>query len=494
VLGGGTHLVSVIMRKKIVLLVCLLSLLVQQQQIARAQALPILEETFSGTINEAIASAVESNLTRRGITVAANDATMASTEQYIGQAVNDASYASTALTTVAAVAGAPVWLTVALGVGALAVAGGIAWGVYQLTQNNASSGSTPDGQPMPASISLTPTGTTQPAPIATPSGAWTSYTSPSCNSAITTTCSGNAALPSSDHYYTQGYPNSGTVIGCISGADCAQQTAAAWVNFEAMSVTNVNATWSPITPGSIDYDVSITWTPLASNPTDTGVVETVDPMTNPNYVPVPQPVTGPLSSIEPELTPSMLAQPVPQQLLADMANQLWQDAAAQPGYNGEPYSPTDPLTAQDIATAPVAPTWNDLVNTAPAPVGSTVVPIAPTVSTSPVTVPITEPASSTTPTTENPCTEDPTASACQPLGTAPTPPPIPASSAAVTLSPWSIGPSSGQCPAPITVNVLGSPLVFDYTPLCSLASQLQPLVLALCALAAALIIVMGIKG
>jgi hypothetical protein len=44
------------------------------------------------------------------------------------------------------------------------------------------------------------------------------------------------------------------------------------------------------------------------------------------------------------------------------------------------------------------------------------------------------------------------------------------------------------------VTVFGSALAFDYTPLCTFAGKLQPLVLALCALAAALIVIWGLKS
>jgi hypothetical protein len=42
--------------------------------------------------------------------------------------------------------------------------------------------------------------------------------------------------------------------------------------------------------------------------------------------------------------------------------------------------------------------------------------------------------------------------------------------------------------------VFGTPLVFDYSAACLFASRVQPLVLALCALGAALIVVMGLKS
>ncbi|MGX7005134.1 virulence factor TspB C-terminal domain-related protein [Caballeronia sp. KNU42] len=500
--------------RQLVMVVSLASLLLQQQRVAEAQAAPILQEAFSGTINEAIAAAVESNLARRGITVAANDATMAATEQYIGAAANAASYASTALTAVATVAGAPVWLTVALGVGALAAVGGVAWGIYQLTQNNGT-GTTTDGQPMPMSLTLTPSTTsgTSTAPSADPAGAYQLYNTGTCNTFTTATCpTGLPTVVPSDLRYEAAATGAYTIVAGVSGMDIAQQLGS-WMMATTCPAggTNMSCTVSyqdqgitqPIgAPATEWYIVRLDYTPFTLDQNGNQVLGTPTFVTaggngivpNYGYVAPPGPVSGSLSNLQSSITSSMLSQPVSQPLLADMANQLWRDAAAQPGYNGEPYSPANPITAQDIATAPVSPTWNDLL-TAPAPIGTTVIPISPTASTSVSTSTGTTPASGTTTTSDvNPCLEDPTASACQPLGSAPTPPPIPASSVTVTMSPWDIGPSSGSCPAPLTVSAFGAPLTFDYSAICTFAERVQPLILALCALGAALIVVMGLKS
>jgi len=60
------------------------------------------------------------------------------------------------------------------------------------------------------------------------------------------------------------------------------------------------------------------------------------------------------------------------------------------------------------------------------------------------------------------------------------------------MSPVSVGPSDGVCPVPIAVNVFGSTFSIDYSPLCSFVTMLRPLVLAMCALGAALIVVLGV--
>lgn len=49
-----------------------------------------------------------------------------------------------------------------------------------------------------------------------------------------------------------------------------------------------------------------------------------------------------------DLTTEQKAAPVNPQIIADTVNQAWQQAAAQPGYQGLPYSYTDPVTASDV--------------------------------------------------------------------------------------------------------------------------------------------------
>jgi hypothetical protein len=480
------------MRKKIVLMFALVAML--SQQYANAQALPFLWSSplFSGVVNRAIGSGIMANLARRGITVAANDAVFADTIAFVGKAANDANYAATGASLAASVFGAPVWLSALISVGALATVGAVAWGIYKFSQTGTSSAPQLSLQ-NPAA---------QPAPPPVMNG-WTSFTSPTCNPAITTTC-GNNALPSNVPYYTQGYPNSGTVIGCSTGLDCATQRAAAEVNFQGAAVTNIQYTIAPAMPGCTDsastacsYNIQLTWTPCQGcGSTVTGEVVSVYPSSNPNYVSPGQ--TGNLTQLQP--TSAMMQQPFPQQLTASLADQLWKNAAAQPGYDGYPYDATNPVSQADVATSPVSPTWNDVLDSLPRPVGSTSVPI----DTNPIpntpynpgqTTTPTNPASGTTGTTptQDPCQLEPNASACAPLGTAPAAPPIPTSSASVSMAPWNIGAADGVCPAPQVVTVLGSPLSLSWDPICGFVQKVRPLILAICALAAALIVAMGVS-
>ncbi|WP_217361886.1 virulence factor TspB C-terminal domain-related protein [Paraburkholderia agricolaris] len=413
---------------------------------------------------------------------------------FVGKAANDASYASMAAGTVATIFGAPVWLSALVSVGALAAAGAVAWGIYNLTQTGSSSN---------PSLTLTPQNpSTTPPPQPAPQGSWTSYTNPFCNPAVTTTC-GNNPLPATIPYYMNGYPNSGAVFGCASGLDCAQQTAAAELNFNQPGIkgtisVSIAQQCSTCTAEPLAYTVQLTWPAQPNNPTVTGASYPVWPSTNPAYVAPPTTQTGSLQSLSP--TANMLTQPFPQTMTAALADQLWKNAASQPGYDGYPYDATNPVSQSDVATAPVSPTWNDVVEAMPRPTGSTSVPISTNpIPNSPYTPGQTTPVNpssgttGTTPTTQDPCQLEPNASACAPLGTAPAAPPIPTSSANVSMSPWAVGAPDGVCPAPQVVTVLGSPLSLSWDPVCQFVQKVRPLILAICALAAALIVAMGVS-
>jgi hypothetical protein len=62
------------------------------------------------------------------------------------------------------------------------------------------------------------------------------------------------------------------------------------------------------------------------------------------------------------------------------------------------------------------------------------------------------------------------------------------------MSPWSVGASDGVCPADLLVDVFGTQLAFSFGPVCTVAQKLRPIVLALCALAAAFIVAMGVSA
>lgn len=89
-------------------------------------------------------------------------------------------------------------------------------------------------------------------------------------------------------------------------------------------------------------------------------------------------------------------------LLATMANKLWQQAAQIPGYQGLPYSMSNPITAADVSAWQAAnpslyPSVGDALSpVAPAATAGTAIPVVPmpntAVQTSPTTTPSTNPA------------------------------------------------------------------------------------------------------
>lgn len=71
-----------------------------------------------------------------------------------------------------------------------------------------------------------------------------------------------------------------------------------------------------------------------------------------SYAPAPLPGAEPVpktaEQAADDLTEEQKAAPVNPQIIADTVNQAWQQAASQPGYQGLPYSFTDPVTASDV--------------------------------------------------------------------------------------------------------------------------------------------------
>lgn len=94
---------------------------------------------------------------------------------------------------------------------------------------------------------------------------------------------------------------------------------------------------------------------------------------DPNYKPAgsgnTQPVTEPVAKALQSLSEADKAKPLPAKVVADIADAAFRKAASQPGYNGVPYSMSDPITAADVEnfraanpTFPVA-TIGDLAGT-----------------------------------------------------------------------------------------------------------------------------------
>lgn len=477
------------------------------QQAANAQALAVLEPVFNGVINRAVGGAILANLERRGLVTAANDAVFQSTMKWVGQAANDASYVGAAAGTVAAVAGAPVWLATAISVGALAAAGAVAWGAYQLTQSGTASAPqltlTPTAASAPGGAS-SPSGASSPDGASSPSGSGPTQEVPAGGgiySGPSKATPGYGALPSDYQFYVATEVGGTAVVGaCTVQRDCAVQAA----YFDAqqckypLTLTSVGTGCSIVVDASpasgftgsdgvtlYTYNAHLTYTD--SNGTGRSVDGQYWVYENPGYVPStqPQPVTGTLTQLP--ITNDMLTASAPNELTSQLAEKLWEKASAMPGYNGYPYSSVNPVSSADLASSGQSPTWGDLVEGTPkASLSDSTVTIAPDF------YPSTGTGSGTGSSGNSGCVAGSLLAGCVPLGDVPASAPVPASETSIPFTPWSVGSVDGTCPAPQTVRVFDTEYSFSYDPLCTFVQKLRPLVLALCALAAAVIVATGV--
>jgi hypothetical protein len=192
-----------------------------------------------------------------------------------------------------------------------------------------------------------------------------------------------------------------------------------------------------------------------------------------------------------ELSSSELTQPLSTDAMAKMSDYLVSQAASQAGYTGIPYTATTPVSASNAVSAQttMAANWPSVAAiTTAVPAGGFVPATSATGADTPVS------ASTVVVTTTSPCVADPNIAGCADLGAAPASGAVATNSYAVTLTGWSIGPASGTCPADVQVSILGSQYALSYGPLCRLATGCQPVVVALCGLAAALIVVAGVRS
>ncbi len=198
------------------------------------------------------------------------------------------------------------------------------------------------------------------------------------------------------------------------------------------------------------------------------------------------------------LTPGEESQKLTSDALKKLTDYLMSGAAAKPGYSGLPYSPATPVTDDDATKAigssgTKAPTVGALGS----PVSNPQSPTSWTPSSTDggLTIPDAGSSSGASSVTVNynPCGNDPNLAGCADLGSASSPS-VGASVVSVSMSPWSIGPASGTCPQPLSVDIFGQSYQVSYQPLCTVASGLQPVIVALGALAAALIVAMGLKS
>lgn len=505
------------MVKRFVLMSALVAMLFQQN-VAHAQVTTVLKPVFNGVMNKAIGEGILANLERRALVTTADDVVFKETMTYVGKAVDAAVYMGPVVEVGAAVAGAPVWLTAAASVGAMAAVGAVAWGAYQLTQ--VGSGSSTQFQLKPNQSASPPNGASSPTGASSPPATGNMpgqeyavegsvYSSPGL--AVT----GYEALPATVPLFAAmlgGGPS--RVAGCTSERDCVLISA---IELSNQGCAN-NPTWAncvvvvPQGPDSYFTDAyglrasnysPVLWhidtkdVPPPSSSSDAAVW--VQPVyknsvaltvyQNPDYVTAQNGYVGRVEVLP--ITSDMLALPLPPEISAKLAELLWEKASAMPGYDGYPYSVVDPVSSTDVATGTL-PKWSDLVEGMPKAAGDLGVTVSPDFAATPGSGGTGSPTGASSAGTD--CSQSGASSlaGCVPLGQAPGSDSLDGNSVSIPLNPWSIGPVSGTCPSPQTVSILGADYQFTFDPLCSVVQKLRPLMLALCALAAAFIVAMGV--
>lgn len=274
---------------------------------AQEVAIPINQVMAPKVIN-----AVDGVITQKAINkgIAANDPSIAATAQFVGGVAGTA--AVYGISAAAAAVSAPVWATIAaVSLGGALVAYGVtaAWNWIfnkdgSVTQTTADPATFP-----PATGGYGPKSTTT----------YYRWFNPSTNKEIDSVVPSVLAAEATSEYLA-----SGSTIGNVAYSSAGDAS---------VNVTAPNG--FSITPLQF---TAMTGTPSANCPgqawSGTSCLGAKDPNT--------------LAS-EPTLSDADKAKPLDNRNIANLANNLWQQAAQQPGYNGVPYDYSNPITGDDVA-------------------------------------------------------------------------------------------------------------------------------------------------
>jgi len=391
--------------RKFILLLCLAAMLVDQN--AQAQALPVA----NFVVNRAVANVVTRVAAARGF--AANDPRIAVTLTGMGTVSTGLNVASTAVGVSMAVAGAPVWMGIAAGLGVIALGMGIN-AMINGKPAQVSIASTANGNKLKVDAPGDQAPVYVPVQIADQTPRWAQavasgapiYRSPG-NCYANETCFALPLLPDVPSYrYNADYQGK-TVLMTTDLYAFGQ-----WYTFLTKPTVEmppgVTVTWMfqgiqlvPNSAGGKQITVVIyearsggdeMGLPSYSRTNTWNNVGTVYGDIGPNYY-------DDLSAAAVAMPQSVKDAKMSADSLARMVDAQWRQAAAQPGYQGLPYSLSQPVTATDVQPwineDPTAvPTIGDLMTPASSP-GTQTVPISPTVTpTSPGIDPGTNPSTS----------------------------------------------------------------------------------------------------
>jgi len=302
---------------------------------------------YSPRFGNAMAGVVNQKVAARGF--AANDPRFIATETMIGTVLTGAA------TGLAVSAGLPLWATIA--VGAVA-AGSVALGVGAVTQWIFNS----DGTVTTASTS--PSGLVS-------QGVTTGQLCYSADFGSSPYCGGTLQEAFSMWQVGRGATGWSDVVFTQTGV---VQPSGGYVN-------NVN--WKAVvggvtyTPSSQIYPRSATITCPAGQGQSGTLCVNSQLASWPTSTPAPaQPKT--ISAAVADVPDSDMVKQASPQLMAQAVNNAWQKAAQQPGYQGVPYTASEPVTPQDVsawqqANPTVYPTVGDMLSPA-VPPGTSVVP------------------------------------------------------------------------------------------------------------------------
>lgn len=397
-------LISIIAIKKILTLLFLTIFLFQQN--AQSQALPVAAPAANFVVNRAIGGVLTRTAISRGF--AANDPRIAATLAGASSSLTAVNVASTVGGVALGIAGAPVWLTVAASLGIFAVGAAIVAGRTSLKFSDSLLIVDAQGNTVPPNYA--------PGSIQDSAGYYRDaissgvkiYRSANCYS--TDFCGQFPAAPVGVMPYSID-GNNGVIAAFYSLSEfndkyIALRNASAKGSGQTFSWSipadfelNANGSRRLVGALTISYNceppgnyycgdrAKSPYTYQFKSDVESHVV--IDSSEGPRLFPD-------LNTAYASLSPASKAEPLPDNLIAQLANQAWLNAASQPGYQGLPYIATQPITVSDVAAwravepAP-APTLADLLAPANQP-GSVAVPISPTVTvTSPSTDPLPNP-------------------------------------------------------------------------------------------------------
>lgn len=364
-----------------------------QQSIAYAQALPATP-VANFIFNRAVGSIITRVGAGRGF--AANDPRILTTMNAVGAQLSVVNTAATVAGVGFAVAGAPVWLGIAASLGVLAVGSAIVAGNTTISIDG---GKITVAQPLPAgpAYSSVPTTSTNGWSLAAAEGV-PIYRSSTCLS-NDAWCSSFPTKPTTTANFTY---SAGSVVLMASTLSQIDRliTLTEPVNYPQFGETIAyNHYWVPNADGT-DHTLFRRASGMEyvyDSGTGSYMLKPFDRSYAATYV---SPGTGvkPLSStslntIYPSIGASAAAEPVPDATLAKLVDQAWKNAAAQPGYEGLPYTAVNPVTAAEVqpwtaANPQAVPKIADLLTPASNP-NTQAVPISPTVTvgTSPTPTP-----------------------------------------------------------------------------------------------------------